>query len=104
MVFTSGKDGFIKQWDADKFILIQSLSGHQGPVWSLTVDPEGDYVASCGKDKSIRFWQKSEEILLPEEERENEREEEDEKRLAKNLEATVCISRCDDTVYSYQIT
>lgn len=93
LLITAGKDGTIKQWDGDKFIHIQTLQGHQGPVWCVTSDSQGDFIASCGADISLRLWSRSSEIVIPDEEHEREREEEDEKRLVKNLSLT---SRSED--------
>ena len=67
------------------------MQGHLGSVWSIAVSCEGNHLVSCGKDFSLRLWQKSQEILLPDEEREMEREKEDEKLLTKNLEPVVSI-------------
>lgn len=32
------------------------LPGHQGIVWSVTWNPEGNTLVSCGEDKTIRIW------------------------------------------------
>ena len=42
--FTCGKDGLVKQWDADSFQRIQTLQGHCGEVLALAVSPDG----TCG--------------------------------------------------------
>ena len=71
-----GKDGFIKQWDADGFRLIQILTGHQDEINMGLVSYNGDMVCSVGKDKSIRLWERSEEVVVLEDEERKRREEE----------------------------
>ena len=39
--FTAGKDGLVKQLDADNFQRILSFKGHLGEVWALAVSPNG---------------------------------------------------------------
>lgn len=65
------------------------MQGHIGAVLTLTVSCDGDFIASSGKDRSLRFWQRSHEVVIPSEEREREREEEEEKVLPKSQEARV---------------
>lgn len=72
--WTIGKDGLVKYWDGDKFELIQTMEGHHGEVWSLAVGGRGDLVVSSGADRSVRVWEKTEEPLFLEEEREKEQE------------------------------
>jgi len=50
------------------------LEGHHGEVWSLAVSSLGDFVVSAGHDRSIRVWERTEEQLFLEEEREKELE------------------------------
>jgi len=57
------------------------------------VSGDGDHLASCGMDRSVRFWQRTSEIIIPAEEREREREEEEEKLIAKTHEAVVRTCR-----------
>jgi len=47
-----------------------------GEVWGLAVSPNGKWVVTSGKDRSVRLWEKTQEILVLEDERETEREEE----------------------------
>ncbi|PWN27864.1 WD40 repeat-like protein [Jaminaea rosea] len=72
--WTVGKDGLVKYWDGDRFELIQTMEGHHGPVWALAVGHAGTKVVSSGADRSLRVWEKGEEPLFLEEEREREQE------------------------------
>lgn len=89
MLFSGGKDGAVKQWDADNFEKITTLKGHIGAVWAIAISPNGHYVSSSSHDGSIRLWEKTEEILVLEEEREMEREAEFEKTLASGEETVI---------------
>lgn len=80
--FTAGKDGKIKEWDADNFEKIVTLEGHHGEAWGLAVSPSGQFVVSCGQDRVIRLYERTDEPLVLEDEREMEREKEEEETLA----------------------
>lgn len=80
--FTAGKDGKIKEWDADNFEKIVTLEGHHGEAWGLAVSPSGQFVVSCGQDRVIRLYERTDEPLVLEDEREMEREREEEETLA----------------------
>ncbi len=41
------------------------LLGHEGPVWEVTVSPNGGWVASAGQDNSIRIWPMPDVTLPP---------------------------------------
>jgi len=81
-MWTSGKDGMVKSWDADKFVHIQTLKGHHGAVWTLELSREGGVLISCGADRTLRSWVRTEEQLFPEEEREKEAAEAADKEAA----------------------
>lgn len=74
-VFTCGKDGYLKFWDADRFELITQTRSHFGEAWSLTVSHLGDFVVTAGHDRAIRIYLRSNEPVILEEERERELEE-----------------------------
>ena len=57
-----------------QFELIQKLEGHHGEIWALATSHQGEYVVTGSHDKSIRIWEKTEEPLFLEEERERELE------------------------------
>uniref|UniRef100_A0A158PAA6 WD_REPEATS_REGION domain-containing protein n=1 Tax=Angiostrongylus cantonensis TaxID=6313 RepID=A0A158PAA6_ANGCA len=81
LVWSAGRDGKIKQWDAKKMCRVQAcytlfirLLGHF--VFYLR-----DFQFSASHDKSLRCWELTEEIIVVEEEEEIEREKEYEARL-----------------------
>lgn len=73
--FSCSKDKTVKYWDGDKFEQIMKLEGHHGELWSLAVGRWGNIVASAGHDKGVRLWEKTDEQLFLEEEREKEMED-----------------------------
>jgi U3 small nucleolar RNA-associated protein 12 len=77
--FTCSKDHTIKYWDGDKFEQIMKLDGHHGEVWTMCLSRYGSFIVSAGHDRSIRVWEKTDEQLFLEEERERELEESYEK-------------------------
>jgi len=79
----------LKYWDADKFQNIMTLQGHHGEIWSMCVSAGGEYVATGSHDKSIRLWQRTEELLVLDEEREQEREEADEMSMIERGEKPI---------------
>ena len=37
---------------------VQALSGHTDRVWSVSWSPNGNALASCSGDKTVRIWVK----------------------------------------------
>lgn len=60
-IFSAGKDGVVKYWDADKFELLLTLEGHHAEVWCLAVSSHGDFLVTGSHDRSIRRWDRTEE-------------------------------------------
>ncbi|PCH41262.1 WD-repeat-containing protein [Wolfiporia cocos MD-104 SS10] len=86
--WTVGKDRMVKYWDGDNFENIQKLEGHHGEVWALAVSNAGKFVVTGSHDKSIRVWEKLDEPLFLEEERERELENLYETGIAETLNRT----------------
>jgi len=68
-----------------QFENIQKLNGHHGEIWALVVSHSGKFVVTGSHDKSIRVWEKTDEPLFIEEEREKELEAIYEKGIADTL-------------------
>lgn len=56
---TGGKDGEIGIWDPKANKLLQTLSGHQGPVNALEFSHGGDRLASASGDGTVRIWRRN---------------------------------------------
>ncbi|KAI0036042.1 WD-repeat-containing protein [Vararia minispora EC-137] len=76
-----GKDKMLKYWDGDKARLLR----HHGEIWALAASRFGNFVVTGSHDKSIRVWEKLDEPLFLEEERERELEDIYESGLADTL-------------------
>ena len=85
--FTCSKDGLIKYWDGDKFEQISKYDAHHGEVWALAMSPGGDFFVSGSHDRSIRIWDRTEEQVFLEEEREKELDELYEQNLVDELKS-----------------
>jgi U3 small nucleolar RNA-associated protein 12 len=86
LLFSAGKDGVLKSWDAEKFEPVQKLEGHKGEIWAMAVSRTGETVVTASHDKSIRVWEVGDDLVFLEEEREKEQEEMYEATLAANLD------------------
>ena len=72
---SSGKDGVVKYWTDDQYSLLQKLEGHKGEIWAMALSPRSNILVTVSSDRSIRVWNRSDEQLFLEEERENQIEE-----------------------------
>ncbi|KFD69234.1 hypothetical protein M514_04562 [Trichuris suis] len=88
LFFSASKDGKIKQWCADKFVKITVLDGHLAEIWALDISSTGNFLLSASHDHSIRMWERTEELLVLQEEEDLERE----------LAQTKAIEDLDDVV------
>lgn len=61
------------------------MDGHHGEVWALAVSNRGEFVVTGSHDKSLRVWEKTEEPLFLEEEREREIERMYDQNIANDL-------------------
>ncbi|KAJ2945917.1 hypothetical protein O0L34_g4833 [Tuta absoluta] len=62
--FTASKDGKVKQWDADSYDNIITLNGHVGECWGVCVGAGGLHAASCGADRALRLYARTDEPLV----------------------------------------
>jgi len=74
MFCTAGKDGLLKIWDADRFRLVHECRGHYGEAWACQPSPSGTFLVTVGHDRSIRVWERSQEQVFVDMERERERD------------------------------
>lgn len=103
-IFSCGRDKSIKHWDGDRFIKIQTLSGHQAEIWCLSVSPNGKYLVTGSHDRSLRVFRKTEEILVPSEEDETQRELEDERNVFEKQENIVVGETNTETGFASKMT
>ncbi len=54
-IVSAGADGQVIHWDTSSGKEIRRL-GHGAPVTAVAVRPDGQRIASCGKDASLRLW------------------------------------------------
>lgn len=54
----------------DRFEQVLLLPGHRGSVWGLDISGDGSQLYSSGQDRSIRTWERGEDLVFVEEERE----------------------------------
>jgi U3 small nucleolar RNA-associated protein 12 len=72
--FTASKDGTVRYWDGDRFEQILILNGHFAEVSCLSISRTGAFVLSGGMDRQVRVWERTQDIVFLEEERERELE------------------------------
>ncbi|WYZ34991.1 hypothetical protein EsH8_I_001267 [Colletotrichum jinshuiense] len=56
VVVVGTKTGELELFDVASASLLDSVSAHEGAIWSLQVHPDGRSVASGSADKSAKFW------------------------------------------------
>ena len=53
---SSATDLAIKLWNLETFTVSKTLQGHEHEVSGLALVQETDFLLSCSRDQSIRFW------------------------------------------------
>jgi len=54
-IATGGDDALVKLWDTSGN-LIRTMTGHSGGILGVKISPNGNYVVSCSKDKTVKVW------------------------------------------------
>lgn len=55
-VVTAGFDKAVNVFSADDWALCKSLTGHDSTVYAVDVTPDSKWIASCGKDRTVKLW------------------------------------------------
>jgi U3 small nucleolar RNA-associated protein 12 len=56
VVVVGTKSGELELFDVASAALLESVSAHEGAIWSLQVHPDGRSVVSGSADKTAKFW------------------------------------------------
>ncbi|XP_045497720.1 WD repeat-containing protein 3 [Colias croceus] len=62
--FTGSRDGKVKQWDGDSYDNIITLNGHAGECYGVSVGAGGLHAVSCGADRALRLYTRTDEPLV----------------------------------------
>nr|OQO17549.1 hypothetical protein B0A51_15193 [Rachicladosporium sp. CCFEE 5018] len=57
---SAGFDKAVNLFSADDWALCGSLTGHDGTVLAADVSTDGEWVVSCGRDRSVKLWGRGE--------------------------------------------
>jgi len=55
-VVSSGFDKAVNIFSADDWALCKSLTGHDGTVLATDVSTDSRWIASCGRDRTVKLW------------------------------------------------
>jgi guanine nucleotide-binding protein subunit beta-2-like 1 protein len=55
-IVSAGWDRQVKVWNLNNCKLRTNLSGHEGPLYTCTISPDGSLCASGGKDGTAMLW------------------------------------------------
>uniref|UniRef100_A0A1I8B282 WD_REPEATS_REGION domain-containing protein n=1 Tax=Meloidogyne hapla TaxID=6305 RepID=A0A1I8B282_MELHA len=81
LFWSAGSDGKLKQWDAITFNHIQTLNAHTDQIDAIAQNFDSKILVSASRDKSLRVWELTDEIIVLQEEEERKREEDYEKKM-----------------------
>lgn len=54
-VITGNNQGLMQVWN-QKGKLIHQVAGHQGPIWSIALSPDGQTLATASWDRTVKLW------------------------------------------------
>lgn len=55
-IVSSGFDKAVNIFSADDWALCKSLTGHDGTVLAVDVTADSKWIASCGRDRTVKLW------------------------------------------------
>lgn len=55
-IISAGFDKKVNVWSADDWVLCKSLTGHDGTVLAADVADNSRWLASCGRDRTVKLW------------------------------------------------
>ncbi|PRP87638.1 hypothetical protein PROFUN_04665 [Planoprotostelium fungivorum] len=55
-MISGSDDGTLVIWKCDEWIPVKTLTGHKGPVHSVSIHPSNKIALSSSKDKNIKLW------------------------------------------------
>ncbi|CAK5075160.1 unnamed protein product [Meloidogyne enterolobii] len=101
----------IKQWDAVTFNHIQTLNAHTDQIDAIAQNFDSKILISASRDKSVRVWELTDELIVLQEEEERKREEDYEKKMieeedivpgeTKNSESGLATLKSMETIKSH---
>lgn len=56
VIVSAGWDRKINLWSQSEFTVKNSFEGHTDPINSVTISPDGSFIASGGKDNLVIIW------------------------------------------------
>jgi guanine nucleotide-binding protein subunit beta-2-like 1 protein len=56
LIVSSGWDGLVKVWSLSTCKIRTNLKGHTGPLYTVTISPDGSLCASGGRDGTAMLW------------------------------------------------
>lgn len=55
-IFSTGRDGCLRYWDADTRVLVKEIHSSGHDLWALAVSSIGDMVVTAGKERLLRSF------------------------------------------------
>lgn len=62
-LITGGKDGYLRWWDSETFVVKKALPAHKGTIYGLELIDENHF-ASVSRDKSVKIWNANERLVI----------------------------------------
>ncbi len=56
LVFSGGQDDYIEVFDIDSGSMIYKIKAHNGDIMTLSLSPDGNYLASGSRDRTVNIW------------------------------------------------